>query len=114
MYLEVYLVAGALGFATFENIQYVFISGLRGDQMFSESVLINELFVLLLRVLMPIHVICAVLQAINLSKVSYSDSDTLVLVFVFVFVFVLVLAFLLPSFISSYILYFLFSTRNLF
>lgn len=112
MYLEVYLVAGALGFATFENIQYVFISGLRGDQMFSESVLINELFVLLLRVLMPIHVICAVLQAINLSKVSYSDSDTLVLVFVFVFV--LVLAFLLPSFISSYILYFLFSTRNLF
>jgi RsiW-degrading membrane proteinase PrsW (M82 family) len=73
MYLEVYLVSGALGFATFENIQYVFISGGSGDQMFSKSVLISELFVLLLRVLMPIHVICAVLQAINLSKVSESD-----------------------------------------
>lgn len=64
----VYLVAGALGFATFENVEYVFINA-GGSQVFSESVLINELFVLLIRVLMPIHVICAVLQAINLSLV---------------------------------------------
>jgi hypothetical protein len=95
VYLEVYLVAGALGFATFENIQYVFISGGSGDQLFSKSVLINELFVLLLRVLMPIHVICAVLQAINLSKVSDSDSDILVLVIVIVLVLVIVLLLLL-------------------
>jgi hypothetical protein len=84
-----------LGFATFENIQYVFISGGSGDQLFSKSVLINELFVLLLRVLMPIHVICAVLQAINLSKVSDSDSDILVLVIVIVLLLVLVIVLLL-------------------
>ena len=69
--------AGALGFATFENTEYVFFSG-GGTQAFSESVLINELFVLLLRVLMPIHVICAVLQAISFSKVrvNVNGSDS--------------------------------------
>jgi RsiW-degrading membrane proteinase PrsW (M82 family) len=51
----VYLMAGALGFATCENIEYVFgqkTSPFPGTTMFE-----GELLLLLMRVLMPIHVI---------------------------------------------------------
>lgn len=64
----VYLMAGALGFATFENIEYVFMkenaSALPGISLFE-----SELFILGMRVLMPVHVICSVLQAVGVSKV---------------------------------------------
>ena len=63
----VYLVAGALGFATAENIEYVF--GTRASPIPGTSLFVGEILILLIRVLMPIHVICAVLQAVNLSKV---------------------------------------------
>jgi PrsW family intramembrane metalloprotease len=62
--------AGALGFATCENISYVFTQG-SAEAVPGASNLIGELTVLLARILMPIHVICSVLQAINLSKVFY-------------------------------------------
>jgi RsiW-degrading membrane proteinase PrsW (M82 family) len=57
----IYLMAGALGFACMENITYVFQYGAGGGVG-------GELFVLLLRVCMPIHVICSALQSINLCK----------------------------------------------
>mmetsp|Transcript_19905 Transcript_19905/g.28613 ORF Transcript_19905/g.28613 Transcript_19905/m.28613 type:complete len:527 (-) Transcript_19905:175-1755(-) len=63
----VYLMAGALGFATSENIEYVF--GTTTSPIPGTSVFIGELLVLVIRVLMPIHVICSVIQAANLSKV---------------------------------------------
>jgi hypothetical protein len=63
----VYLMAGALGFATSENIEYVF--GTTTSPIPGTTVFIGELIVLLTRVLMPIHVICSVIQAANLSKV---------------------------------------------
>ena len=63
----VYLMAGALGFATKENIQYVFGAS---NAVSDTSVFLGMLFVLALRVLMPIHVICSVMQAANLSKVK--------------------------------------------
>ena len=59
--------AGALGFATAENIEYVF--GSTTSPIPGVSLVEGELLVLLARVLMPIHVICSVLQARNLSKV---------------------------------------------
>jgi RsiW-degrading membrane proteinase PrsW (M82 family) len=60
--------AGALGFATAENIEYVF--GTSQSPIPGTSVFIGEIVVLLIRVLMPIHVICSVIQAANLSKVK--------------------------------------------
>lgn len=63
----VYLMAGALGFATAENIEYVF--GISQSLITGTSVFVGEITVLLTRVLMPIHVICSVIQAANLSKV---------------------------------------------
>lgn len=36
------------------------------------SLLVGELFVLLIRICMPIHVICSVMQATTLSKVNHS------------------------------------------
>ena len=54
----VYLMVGAIGFATAENIEYVFSSGS----------FIDQIFVLALRILMPVHVICSVMQAANTSK----------------------------------------------
>jgi hypothetical protein len=63
----VYLMAGALGFATFENIEYVF--GTRRSPIPGYSLFVGELLVLLVRVLMPVHVICSVLQAVNVSKI---------------------------------------------
>lgn len=56
----------ALGFATAENIEYVF--GTRSSPLPGTSIFVGELFILAIRILMPIHVICAVLQAAELSK----------------------------------------------
>jgi RsiW-degrading membrane proteinase PrsW (M82 family) len=64
----VYLLAAALGFATAENIEYVF--GAQVPVVPGLTVLEDELLVLLMRVLTPIHAICSVLQAVNYSKVS--------------------------------------------
>jgi RsiW-degrading membrane proteinase PrsW (M82 family) len=66
----VYLLAAALGFATAENVEYVFSQG--QDGMSGVAMLEGELLILLMRVLTPVHAICSVLQAVNLSKVSYS------------------------------------------
>ena len=68
----IYLMTGALGFATSENIEYVF--GTSSSPIPGTSLFVGELFVLLIRVLMPIHLICSVLQATNLSKVSFLTS----------------------------------------
>lgn len=62
----VYLLAAALGFATSENMEYVFGVHTRGGVV---GVLLGELTVLALRLLTPVHLICAVIQAANLSKV---------------------------------------------
>lgn len=66
----VYLMSGALGFATAENIEYVF--GTKTSPIHGTSVFIGELFVLFLRICMPIHLICSVLQAANFARVSSS------------------------------------------
>lgn len=42
------------------------------------SLLVGELFVLLIRILMPVHVICSVLQATSLSKVLMGASNSTV------------------------------------
>lgn len=67
----VYLMSAALGFATAENLEYVFASstGSGSGHMSVATAVTDELTVLLVRVLMPIHVICSVLQAAQLSKV---------------------------------------------
>lgn len=63
----VYLMAAALGFATAENVEYVFsAAGDKGPRM---QIFFAELTVYVVRILMPIHVICSVLQAANLSRV---------------------------------------------
>ena len=62
----VYMVAGALGFATAENIEYVF--GTTTSPIPGTSQFVGELLVLLIRVCMPVHVICSVIQASSLSK----------------------------------------------
>ncbi|RYG68861.1 PrsW family intramembrane metalloprotease [archaeon] len=62
----VYLLAAALGFATSENMEYVFGVHSRGGAL---NALVGELTVLALRLLTPVHLICAVIQAANLSKV---------------------------------------------
>jgi Cys-rich protein (TIGR01571 family) len=67
----VYLMAGALGFATCENIEYVF--GQKSSPFPGTTMFEGELLLLLMRVLMPIHVICSVLQAANLSKVIIGE-----------------------------------------
>lgn len=69
----VYLMAGALGFATCENIEYVF--GSQRSPIPGTSMLVGEMLVLLMRILMPIHVICSVLQAANLSKVLIGEEQ---------------------------------------
>lgn len=56
-----------MGFATSENIEYVF--GATSSVIPGTSVFVSELIVLFVRVLMPIHLICSVIQAANLSNV---------------------------------------------
>lgn len=65
--ITVFFLAGACGFATAENMSYVF-GGKTGSQDTTSSIT-QELGVLLLRVLMPVHLICAVIQAVNVSKI---------------------------------------------
>jgi Cys-rich protein (TIGR01571 family) len=67
--LLVYLMTGALGFATAENIEYVFSEAVGASGVPKVQLFVNELFVLVLRICLPIHVICSVMQAANLSKV---------------------------------------------
>lgn len=67
----VYLVAAALGFATAENIEYVY-AGTGGSGAGSGiEMLEGELLTLLMRILTPVHVICAVMQAARYAKVNY-------------------------------------------
>ena len=63
------LMAAALGFATAENIEYVF-STPAGTEQSARDVFLSELVVLVVRLLMPIHVICSVLQAASLARVA--------------------------------------------
>jgi RsiW-degrading membrane proteinase PrsW (M82 family) len=65
--------AGALGFATLENISYVFSNGSSGA-VSGTSNFVGELTILAARILMPIHVICSVMQATNLSRVRFFTS----------------------------------------
>ena len=67
--LLVYLMTGALGFATAENIEYVFSEAAGESGMPKVQLFYDELFVLVLRICLPIHVICSVMQAANLSRV---------------------------------------------
>ncbi len=63
----VYLMAAALGFATSENVEYVFsAAGSAGPKL---TIFYSELMVYIVRILMPVHVICSVLQAANLARV---------------------------------------------
>jgi RsiW-degrading membrane proteinase PrsW (M82 family) len=55
------MLSAALGFATLENISYVMQT--KGD-------INDQLLVLFVRWLCPVHVICAVIQAVNLSKAA--------------------------------------------
>uniref|UniRef100_A0A7S3H5G9 Uncharacterized protein n=1 Tax=Spumella elongata TaxID=89044 RepID=A0A7S3H5G9_9STRA len=63
----VYMMTAALGFATSENIEYVF--GADKSPIPHTSLVVGELVVLAMRVCMPIHVICSVMQATTFSKV---------------------------------------------
>ena len=69
----IYMMSAALGFATCENIEYVF--GVSNSKGGSVSALEEELLVLLVRVLMPVHIICSVLQAASLSTVGLRCSS---------------------------------------
>lgn len=62
-----YLMAGALGFTTCENMLYVFNSG--QSPVPGTSIFVGEMMVLLLRVCLPVHLICSVLQGANLSRI---------------------------------------------
>lgn len=64
--MMVYLLTAALGFATAENIEYVL--GAKSSPIAGVSLFVGELFILTIRILMPIHLICAVLQAAEMSK----------------------------------------------
>lgn len=63
----VYLVAGSLGFATAENIEYVFASASASSTTAASVAFTNGLFVMFIRMIMPIHFFCSVLQAVSLS-----------------------------------------------
>jgi hypothetical protein len=69
----VYLLAGSLGFAAAENILYVF--NVDSSLLQDTPLFVTELLVVFLRLAMPIHAICAVLQAVNLSKFAMGLSD---------------------------------------
>eukprot|EP01038_Epipyxis_sp_PR26KG_P005663 gene5663-7819_t len=70
--IMVYLLTSALGFATAENIEYVF--GQKSSPIPGTTLFEGELFVLFIRLLMPIHLICSVLQSVNMSKVLLGQS----------------------------------------
>ena len=81
--IMVYLLAGALGFATSENISYVFTGGSAGGGI---TMLEGQLLVLLMRVCTPIHAICSVLQAVNLSKVMYTYIIYIIYITLYVYI----------------------------
>jgi hypothetical protein len=64
--IMVLLVAAALGFSTSENISYVFRAGAGED---SSDYYTAEILTLLMRIVLPVHIICAVLQSAQLSQV---------------------------------------------
>jgi len=64
----VYLMTAALGFATSENIEYVFSATAEPGEK-QVTMFYQEVTVYVLRILMPIHIICSVMQAANLSRV---------------------------------------------
>jgi len=67
----IYMMTGALGFATCENLMYVF--EIKSSPVPGTSLFLGELIVLLVRILMPVHVICSVFQAKNLSAILMSQ-----------------------------------------
>jgi RsiW-degrading membrane proteinase PrsW (M82 family) len=72
--IRIYLMTAALGFATAENIEYVF--GSKGSPFAGTSAFEGELLILLIRIAMPVHIICSVLQSITLSKVLMGLSNS--------------------------------------
>jgi hypothetical protein len=74
----VYLLSGALGFTTTENLENIPLHYLNGGNI------IYGVIPSVLKILIPIHVLCAYLQAFNLSKVRSTDSFS---VFFFFFAF---------------------------
>lgn len=64
--IMVYLLTAAMGFATAENIEYVL--GAKASPVAGVSLFVGELFILLVRILLPIHLVCAVLQATEMSR----------------------------------------------
>jgi RsiW-degrading membrane proteinase PrsW (M82 family) len=71
--IRIYLMTAALGFATAENIEYVF--GSKRSPFAGTSAVEGELLILLIRIAMPVHIICSVLQSITLSKVLMGLSN---------------------------------------
>jgi RsiW-degrading membrane proteinase PrsW (M82 family) len=67
----------ALGFATAENVEYVFgvAATAGGGKNNPVNLFVGELIVLGMRILLPIHFICAILQAANLSQVVMGTSQ---------------------------------------
>lgn len=74
-----YLLTGALGFTACENISYVF--SITESPIPGTSIFTGELMVLLLRVLLPVHLICSVLQGANLSRVIMGQKPEMSLFF---------------------------------
>ena len=70
--IMVYLMSAALGFATAENIEYVFSQD--SSPVSGVTLLEGEILLLLLRILTPVHVICSVLQATAYSKVLMTQA----------------------------------------
>jgi Cys-rich protein (TIGR01571 family) len=68
------LMTAALGFATAENIEYVFGTPYGTGQSANQAFL-GQLFVLLVRLAMPVHIICSVIQAARLSRTILGMSE---------------------------------------
>jgi Cys-rich protein (TIGR01571 family) len=68
--ITMYFLVGALGFATAENMLYVLkLSLVPLDVTVASDIFWIELFIFIMRILTPIHLICATLQAVNFTKV---------------------------------------------
>eukprot|EP01039_Chlorochromonas_danica_P008031 gene8031-8859_t len=71
--LLVYCITIALGFATAENLEYVFSVQTPGS---GRRVFLNELTVLALRICLPVHVLCGILQAAQWAKAVHGLSSS--------------------------------------
>ncbi|GAG79409.1 unnamed protein product, partial [marine sediment metagenome] len=71
----IYLLSGALGFSTCENLGYSFKMGEKSSTMGTSSIFENELLVLILRLLLPIHAICAAYQAVGLVEKHFERKE---------------------------------------